>query len=402
MTDGTKPATSGNTMGLAPEDGILTPAGLVATIVMGVIGALVIWMVPALLALLSTQSQLDNRQLGYIAAWDINAMAAAMGIGALLLNRINWHVLLAVGLCLICVGNLATAEMHDFTAIVGARIVAGIGEGLTTGVAFAALGRWKIPDQAFAIYLGVGTFFSAGLLWIFPWMQAHFGAEHMFIGNALMALLAVIGLRAIPNGKSTGATSQAASTQFNLRLTSFGLAGVFFYFLAMGAIWSYFERIGQASGVSGATVGKAMAISTLAGIAGASIAALLPRRWGRDWPLIISGIGSVFSMQMLAGHVGAMSLVIAGVLFTFFWNLSQPLLSGICCDADPSGRVVCAMGCIQTIGYGLGPAVTAMLIIGDTNFDMAIWLSLASLCLSLIIIVGGNRLCKPRNLARSR
>lgn len=43
----------------------------------------------------------------------------------------------------------------------------------------------------------------------------------------------------------------------------------------------------------------------------------------------------------------------------FSRNFAQPLLSGICSEACQRGRVVCAMGSIQTFGTGLGPAAAA-------------------------------------------
>jgi hypothetical protein len=46
------------------------------------------------------------------------------------------------------------------------------------------------------------------------------------------------------------------------------------------------------------------------------------------------------------------------------------------------------MGSIQTVGFGLGPAFTAMLLT-DHNFVPAAWMSTAVLVISLAIIVLG-------------
>ncbi|MEJ2410791.1 MAG: MFS transporter, partial [Novosphingobium sp.] len=50
-------------------------AGLISAIAMGFIGALFIFVTPAMLALMGEQARLDDAQIGYIAAWTINSLA---------------------------------------------------------------------------------------------------------------------------------------------------------------------------------------------------------------------------------------------------------------------------------------------------------------------------------------
>ena len=54
----------------------LNARGLTAAVVLGTLGALTIMVVPGFVMLIGGQSTLDDRQLGYIASWDINASAA--------------------------------------------------------------------------------------------------------------------------------------------------------------------------------------------------------------------------------------------------------------------------------------------------------------------------------------
>jgi predicted MFS family arabinose efflux permease len=173
---------------------------------------------------------------------------------------------------------------------------------------------------------------------------------------------------------------------------------VFLYFIAQGAMWSYFERIGNASGVDPVRIGQALAISSFAGGAGSLVAVLLSTRCARAWPLIVSGVISLVSFYLLTGNVTASTLIAAGILFNFAWNLSQPLLSGLCAEADSQGRVVVAMGCIQTIGFGAGPALAAM-VLHDRDFAPVAWLSAAVLVASLVIVLAGMRAESQRVLA---
>jgi hypothetical protein len=222
-------------------------------------------------------------------------------------------------------------------------------------------------------------------------VQKVFGAAAAFEGMAVVCLASCLLLPWLPRGNSAASTHAGGAAFFSRHLAVAGLIGVLLYFIAQGAVWSYFERIGSASGVDAQVIGNAMGISSFAGVGGAFAALLLVSQMGRVWPLIGSGVISIASFWMLRGRVSGTELVVAGILFNFGWNLAQPLLSGICSDADSKGRVVVAMGCIQTVGFGIGPAMTATLLTGH-DFGPSLWVSAAVLVLGLLVSLGGLRM----------
>lgn len=385
----------------SPCIGALDTRGLIAAVALGTLGALTIMAAPGFVMLFHAQSQISDRELGFVAAWDINATAAAIGLATLFISRVSWRVLALVGALLIVVGSLATAASHGYASIVAARVCTGFGEGLAIAVAFAALGSAANPDRAFGIYLIVGLVVSAAALASFPWLERAFGASITFAGVAGVALLTALLLPWLPVCSPKITTASLAAVTWSRTLALSGLVGVFLYFIAQGAMWSYFERIGSASGVDPLRIGQAMAISSFAGGGGSLVAVLLSARCARVWPLIVSGAISLVSFYMLSGPVIATTLIAAGILFNFAWNLSQPLLSGLCAEADSHGRVVVAMGCIQTIGYGAGPALGA-LVLHDHDFTPVAWLSAVVLVLSLLIVLAGIRAEGRRAMAPAR
>jgi len=359
-------------------------------VVVVTLGAITIMVVPGFVMLVSGQSALDDRQLGYVASWDINASAAAIGLATFLIARWSWRRLAVIGLALIVLGSLLTAANHTYTALVAARICAGVGEGLAIAVAFAALGSALNPDRAFGIYLVVGLTVSAAILAALPSLETRFGSPVVFETMAALALLSMTLLPWLPKGADTLSPQAASRAPVSKPLAAGGLIGVFLYFIAQGAVWSYFERIAAANGVDPVVTGEAMGISSFAGVGGALASVALVSPCGRRWPLIASAVISLASFALLHGHVTGVTLVAAGILFNFGWNMAQPLLSGVCSDADCRGRVVVAMGCIQTVGFGLGPALTATLLSGR-DFGPALWVSAAVLVLSLIAVLNGIR-----------
>lgn len=360
----------------------LTPAGLASAVAVGIIGALVIFVTPGFLALVAQQTGFDNDQLGYLVAWDINAMGVTIGLSAFALSRVPWRMAVAVGLVLMAAGNLLTGLTTSFAAMAAARVVAGSGSGIAVGFAFAALGRARNPDRAFSIYLVAGALFSTLFLYALPEIQGSFSPSTVFAAIAGASLLIILSLKTLPDGSKDEADIFAGGGALDRRIAFGSLVGVFLLFFAMGAGWSYSERIGIESGVPTGTIASGLSIGTMAGVVAAGLAGFLPQHWGRAGPLIVSAVTGVIGFLLFRDHVSNTAFVAACVLMMFSWNFAQPLLSGICSEACQRGRVVCAMGSIQTFGTGLGPAAAAAtLATGSFN------LMLYSCCVVLVLSV---------------
>jgi len=364
--------------------------GLTAAAALGIIGALTIFIAPGFLGLVADQGRLGEAGAGYVISSDINTMAMAIGAATFLITRVSWRQLAFAGLVLIAAGSLATAFVHTEAAFIGARVCGGLGEGLAVGVSFAALGQARNPDRAFGAYLAAGLTISAVILLLLPILQPRIGTAPFFIGIAVLAVLTGALVPWMSTGNVAASSGPSGSTGIHWPLASAGLIGVLLYFLAQGAVWSYFGEIGAANGVRADFIGRALAISSMAGIGGALLAVLISTRFGRAFPLIASAAVSAASFLLLEGHVSGFAFFTSGVLFNAAWNFSMPFLSGLCADADGRGRVVCAMGCIQTVGTGLGPAAAALLL-GQDGFSSILWMSVAVLIVSVLIVLLGIR-----------
>lgn len=363
---------------------------LTAAAALGIVGALTIFIAPGFLGLVADQGRLGEAGAGYVISSDIDTMAAAIAVATFLITRVSWRQLALAGLGLLAVGSFATAFVHTEGPFIAARVCAGAGEGLAVGVSFAALGQARNPDRAFGGYLAAGLTISAVILLLLPILQPHIGTAPFFVGIAVLALLAGALVPWLSSGNAAASAASSGVARIHWRLAIAGLLGVFLYFLAQGAVWSYFGEIGAASGVGADFIGRALAISSMAGIGGALLAVLISTRFGRASPLVVSAAVSAASFLLLEGHVSGVAFFISGVLFNAAWNFSMPFLSGLCADADARCRVVCAMGCIQTVGTGLGPAAAAVLL-ERGGFSSILWMSVAVLAVSVIVVLAGLR-----------
>ncbi len=374
----------------------LTRAGTVSAILVGLVGAMVIFITPGFLAVIAQMTGFNDEQLGYLAAWDINSMAVTIGLSTFALSRVPWRKAVALGLCLIVVGNVLTVLVHGFEATVLTRIVSGSGAGIAIGFSFAALGRAPNPDRAFSIYLVVGYVLASAYLYAMPAIMAAISPQTQLLIFAGLTALVLLSLRALPDGSKDEADIFAGGGKIDLPYSAGALVSVFLLFFAVVGVWSYSERIGAASRLSPDVIATGLSIGTMAGVLGAALAGMLPRAWGRALPITLSGAACLIGFLLYRGQVSPTAFTVATVLTMLSWNFSQPLLSGLCAEACHRGRVVCAMGSIQTFGSGLGPAVAAATLVSG-SFDLMIYGACAILVLSVVLTVATT--ARARKLA---
>ncbi len=360
---------------------------LVAANYLGSIGALTIVILPGIVGVISDSLQLSPGQVGLVMSADIITMAAAMGITAFLIHKSNWRVLAVAALAVLLAGSLLSIQADSYQAMILARLIAGIGEGMAVSVAFAIFGGTHNPDRQFGIYLVVILTLAATLLYFIPMILASGGKAYVF---AIISLLVVINFLfvhwlPISHGEEhSSLTSEEKPLPYVL--VGLGLATVFLYFMAQGEAWAFMERIGSDAGLPGQTIGTSLALSNIGGVVGALIAASISIRYGRALPIIISAVMSICGLVILSGDIDGLRFGMATMLYLFAWNLTQPYFSGIMAELDPKGRVVVMMGAVQTAGLGLGPGVVGSMIRGS-DFSAVSILGIVLILLSMITVL---------------
>ena len=115
-----------------------------------------------------------------------------------------------------------------------------------------------------------------------------------------------------------------------------GLLGIFLYFTAQGGVWAYLERMGVLGHLSSIEVAGALAVSSIAGMAGAGFASWIALRFGRLVPLGVATACTVLSLIVLSGESTFAVFVAMSALFNFAWNAAVPYQMGILSEIDSS------------------------------------------------------------------
>jgi len=315
---------------------------------------------PLLIGSLIDGVGLDEASAGLLGSLELGGLALASLLLAPRVDRLSRRHLALCGVVTACAGHGLSALTDSFPVLVLARIAAGLGEGATIAAVNSAAASAGDPDRLFAEVNVLGGLVAAASLMLLhyaiePW--GHSGGFGAIVGLSILCIPLLFWLPTIPE-------SVAASGGLpGRRLLGIAtLASLFFFSVAQGAIWAFSERIGVSVGLSREEVGLALGVTTLLGLAGGVVAAVVGTRGGRPMLLTV-GLGANVVSTWMVVIAGSSGLYLAGLLawgIAFFFAL--PYLLGTAAALDPLGRWTAAAAGISAVGSAIGPGVAGLMV----------------------------------------
>ena len=164
------------------------------------------------------------------------------------------------------------------------------------------------------------------------------------------------------------------------------------WYLGLGGVWAFVERIGVDAGIDAEGIGNALAIGMAFGLLGAFVAAAVADRFGRVMPFVVAMAGQVVAVWLFAELENVNGLVIAICLYNGTWNFALPYLFAMAALADTRGQLVVLMSTAQAIGLTFG-ATMAGAIIGQWGLRAVAWQGgIAAISALLIFVMLGQQL----------
>jgi predicted MFS family arabinose efflux permease len=274
------------------------------------------------------------------------------------------------------VAQLLSIVRFDFVPLLAFRVLAGLGAGFAGAAATSAAAGTRNPERVYASISFVTALL--GVLTVGPIGMAigTFGAAGALGFSAVVTIIALPFLRRLPPPNPARTPHGRARRGAHLLPAIAVLTALFAFMLGQNAVWGFTARIGQAKGLSVEEISWILAVTALAGLAGAASSALLGIRRGRTGPLLFAIAGTVASVVVLVESKHPIAFVAANAAWTFLFAFSMPYFLGVLAALDAHGRWA-AMGTgLAGIGAACGPAavgasveasgygVLAMLMIG--------------------------------------
>jgi predicted MFS family arabinose efflux permease len=350
-----------------------TARELAALILLGAAGALSLGLAPLIVSALSAGPGLSIPQAGSC----VSSEQLGAGLGTVLvlflLGKVRLRRLGTMALLFIIAGNLLSLVFSSFFALWAARLLAGIGCGLTAA-AYGSLATTAAPERNFAIYNGAVIITVSACGMSVPHLVAFGGDRSLFAliaGFSLVALLC-IGWSADRPISMSPATTPTGFALLQSRPALLGSLIILFYFIAIAVLWTYVADIGASHRYGASAIATTISLSFLVGgLVASFVATILARnpakRAMRRRIVTICTIGGAITTASVI-VVPLFPLFAAAVLiFVFLWILLYPFLMGLLSELDPTGWLAVLSLALQSAGFVIGPLVGGALIDGDSS-----------------------------------
>ena len=320
---------------------------------------------------------LEPARAGALGSAELGAVALASLALAPRMAQLSRRTLALAGVLGVTVGYLASSFAGGFGSLLAARLVAGLGAGAALAAVNATLAGSDDPDALYARLTVLGGLVAACVLAALPFALGPWGHRGGFAALAAFALVCLPVTRRLP-ARAGGAAPSLAPLP-NRGLAALALLGLLLEASLNNALWSFSERIGLGAGTPPEAVGAVLGGATLAGLAGAGLAAALSTRLGRALPLV-SGVAAATAAR---GAITQVETPVAFAALQVAWAsaylFTLPYVLGTLAALDRQGRWSAAAIAAITIGSAIGPGVAGG-VVESAGVEG----------LGLVVVVGGS------------
>lgn len=332
---------------------------------------------------------------GWLASADMAGSALASLLVMRRIARFDWHRAARLALALAVLGNLASSFAVDLWTLVAIRFVAGLGGGVILSIAFTGLCHSRDPERFFGLYVLAQLALQALLLAALPTIIEARGMTRVYLLFAAIAAASFALVPLFPRGLAESVScASSASPNASVNASRAGMVTALtaqaIYFLAVAALWAYYEGFGTSYALGMTEIGRALAISALAGIGGALAVVALGTRIPRNAALIGGTAISIAATWLLFGGSGYARFAISACLFNFAWNFTFPYQMGLLSLHDRRGTIAVTSLLVQLAGLAGGPMLAALMVTG-AGYDKLLLAGIVGYGLSLALFLGSAR-----------
>jgi len=344
---------------------------------------------PALVDGLITALGFSNQQAGTVAS--ANLYGAAMGalLIVFLIKKLNWQLmalLLLFGLISIDLTSIYVSQANTMIAL---RFADGFIGGMLVGTGFSVIARTQGPDRTFGVLLFV-QFGLGGLgVMTLPGLVDQFGTKALFLTLIAFSTVTLLMLPFLPDYRvDEEAAAQRKIDHGKIRVLPLvmTLIAIFLFQAANNSLYAYIIGLGEFFGQQGAMITTTLGVAAWLGLVGAGLVVVISDRFGYVKSLLAGMMVTVIGTWALLHSEVGWIWITANCLVGITWAYTISYLLGLVSRFDAAGQMAAMGGFASKMGLASGPAIAALLL-GESNYTLIIWMAVAGLILSLLVIL---------------
>ncbi len=376
-----------------------SPAAIAAGITLAVVGVAYFMAAPAIVGALSEHTNFSEQQAGILTATESVGGLVASLLVSISLSRFDRRRLAVAAIVVALAANLSLTQDIGFYSTAIYRAISGLGSGAMYALGLASLSASQHTARNYSILLFVQVSFGMAEIHLFGWLAENNGMSgiYLFMSLAFTACLGVVHLipRSAPETTSLQGGEMPRHTVFPWAC----LFAVFLFYLGIGGLWTYIERIGIGGGLAPQTVTDGLTYTQILSLLGCALAGWLTMKLGQLRPLIISLVCIAGASYSLTFNMTSLSFTTALCTFFLFWNAVDIYQLGTLGSLDHGGRFVAMVPAFQTTAMIVGPAIAALLLgMGDGYRPVLLMTTSAAAAASLIYVFVHLRLIRAESL----
>ena len=311
----------------------------------------------------------SNQQIGFLASAYMTGFTVLSIALIFWVRRIDWRLSCGAMAVLQIAGFLVATQTTSLNMLLIALFFAGLGGGGLFGIATISLADTRFPDRNIGISTFAQVVLPAAVVLLLPiTVIPVWGFPGLMVTLALLPAIALLLLPWVVRQSHKGAHSVSGDVEHApMTVALVALTGALMFHSAASAVWAFYERIGDANGITPATIGIVLSAALIAGGAGSLVPVFLHARMSRFLVICIAAAAQLACLLALV-FVPAASYLFAGPLFMFAWTASIIFQLGGIASTDVSGRYSAAIPAVIGLAAIIGPAAGG-LILGEGNFE---------------------------------
>ena len=334
-------------------------------------------------------------EVGRVAGADLGGLAIGAVLTSAIITKFNRRHLVLVAIAVTVAANALCMVMVSYEETLWLRLVAGIGSGVYTAVAVAALGATAKPARAFNLMLFAFAFSQALELHILPQLTMN-GIYTVFVSCFLVTLLFLHWIPPRAAERTLDVEIEVEEPDGDAHIEHrhvpayvpwLVLAAMFCTYINIGAYWTYIELASLASEATPEWVSRVLVWSSFLSLLGCLFATLLSNRFGLARPLLVTLIIHAGIVGMLAFGIDDQRILISAFTFNMLWIFIDVYQMATIANVDHSGRFASLMPGAQGLGQIVGPNIAASILGYNLGYS-AVFIMCACASLTAMMIYG--------------
>jgi predicted MFS family arabinose efflux permease len=320
----------------------------------------------------------------------VSVQLLTMGIAGILVSYSFRRVparFIVTGAAIVIVGaNALCAFGATNSTLVTGRSLTGLGEGSLMAAAGAIAAGVANPHRLFSLLGLVIAGVAAAALIVTPFLFDAVGPRGVFWLLACSPLAALATVRWLPKRAIVGDDVPKLGA---LRISGAlpVLSAFALLWIGASALWVFAELIGAQQGLSLGQVGTCLAIAQVAGILGPLAAHRYGDRLGLPVSIAVgSAVMAVAGLVMIYGN-GSLTYTAATSFLSIGSMFLAPCFRSLMARIDGAGSVVAMSVAFYTFGFGVAPALVAVLRPAGSGYGTVALLATAAFVVSGALVM---------------